>query len=364
MTFELTVRQDIAQLPAYAPVEPIEAQAARLGLKPDQIAKLDGNENPYGPAPGVAQAVAKTRFELYPDPFHARMREAVAGFTGAPAERILFGNGSDELLELTIRLLLSPGDEVVNCEPTFGMYSFLPPLFLGRVIEVHRRADFSVDVDAVLAAMTPRTKLVLLASPNNPTGNLLPLADLRKLLASDRLVVLDEAYIEFAREGASAVPLTAEHDNLVVLRTFSKWAGLAGLRVGYGIFPEAVIRHLWKIKQPYNVNVAAASAVLASLEEREWLQANVRKLLAERERMLSLLSKLPGWHVYPSEANFLLCRVPDARGTKEQLRLAGIMVRSYFGQKGLDDCLRISVGLPRHTDRLCSVLGVGRPASR
>ncbi|HEX6512493.1 MAG TPA: aminotransferase class I/II-fold pyridoxal phosphate-dependent enzyme, partial [Chloroflexota bacterium] len=215
----VTPRPDIAALEEYAPVEPVSAQAARLGIRPEDIAKLDGNENPYGPSPRVAEAVAGTRFELYPDPFHTELRQAVSGFVGAPADRIMFGNGSDELLELLIRLLLSPGDEVINCEPTFGMYSFLPPLFLGRVVSVPRRPDFGVDVDAVLSAATPRAKLILLASPNNPTGNLLPRADLRRLLDSGLVVVLDEAYVDFAPECASAVPLAAEYDNLVVLRT-------------------------------------------------------------------------------------------------------------------------------------------------
>ncbi len=355
-TLERLVRPDIAALAEYAPVEPIAAQAAKLGLKPEQIAKLDGNENPYGPSPKVAEALARIRPELYPDPFHTALREAIADYAGAPAERIMFGNGSDELLELVIRLLLSPGDEVLTCEPTFGMYSFLPPLFLGRVVDVPRGPDFSVDVEAVLRAITPRTKLVLLASPNNPTGNLLAAGDLERLLASGRVVLLDEAYVEFADGCASAVPLSQRFQNLVVLRTFSKWAGLAGLRVGYGVFPDELIRHLWKIKQPYNVNVAAEAAVLASVDDRDYLMANVAKIKAERSRMLPALSALPGWTVYPSQANFLLCRMPNAREVKARLWRTGIMVRSYFDKPGLEDCLRVSVGKPEHTDRLVEAL--------
>ncbi len=350
------VRPDIASLAEYAPVEPIEAQAARLGLRPDQLAKLDGNENPYGPSPRVAEAVARARFDFYPDPFHTELREAIAGYAGAPAGQIMFGNGSDELLELVIRLLLSPGDEVITCEPTFGMYAFLPPLFLGRVANVQRRPDFSLDVDAILAAITPRTKLLLLASPNNPTGNLSPLADVERLLEGGPVVVLDEAYIEFAGAGASAVPLTARRDNLVVLRTFSKWAGLAGLRVGYGVFPPDLIRHLWKIKQPYNLNVAAGAAVLASLEDRDYLLANVARIVAERPRLAEALAAIPDWQVAPSDANFLLCRMPEARAAKARLFQAGIMVRSYFDHPDLSGTLRISVGLPEHTERLAKAL--------
>ncbi|HEX6513868.1 MAG TPA: aminotransferase class I/II-fold pyridoxal phosphate-dependent enzyme, partial [Chloroflexota bacterium] len=141
-----------------------------------------------------------------------------------------------------------------------------------------------------------------------------------------------------------------------VLRTFSKWAGLAGLRVGYGVFPEELIRHLWKIKQPYNVNVAGGAAVLASLQDLTYLLANVAKIVAERGRLALALAAQPGWTVYPSDANFLLCRLPDAPAVKDRLWRAGIMVRSYFEKSGLEDCLRISVGLPAHTDRLVEAL--------
>ena len=349
------VRSDISGLAEYAAVTPPELLARKLGLDPEQIVKLDANENPYGPSPMVYEALKRTRFDVYPDPLHTELREAIAPFAGAPAERIMFGNGSDELLELVIRLLLEPGDEAISCPPTFGMYSFLPPLFLGRVIEVPRRADFSVDPAAVLQALTSRTKLIILATPNNPTGTLLPEADLRLLLDSGRVVMLDEAYVEFAG-GGSAVPLTREYDNLVVLRTVSKWAGLAGLRIGYGVFPAELIRHLWKIKQPYNVNVAAGSAVLASLEDQERLMENVGRIVAERGRLASRLTTLPGCTIYPSAANFLLCRVPDAPAVKDRLERRGVMVRSYFGTPRLDDCLRISVGLAAHTDRLMEAL--------
>ena len=347
------VRHDIAELDDYVAVEPPERLAERLGIGAGELIKLDANENPYGPAPDVAQAVAQARFDLYPDPLHLHMRRAIENYAGAPAERIMFGNGSDELLELVIRLHLEPGDEVVSCPPTFGMYSFLPPLFFGRVIAVPRREDFRVDLPAVLAALTERTKLIVLAAPNNPSGTLLPEADLRRLLECGRVVVLDEAYIEFA--GSSAIPLTSEFGNLVVLRTFSKWAGLAGLRVGWGVFPADMMPHLWKIKQPYNVNVAAEAAVLASLRQRDLLLANVARIVAERERLRAALSALPGWAVLPSSANFLLCQVPSAARTFDHLLRHGIAVRRYNAPR-LEHSLRITVGRPEDSDRMLEVL--------
>jgi histidinol-phosphate aminotransferase len=355
VSVERWVRADIAGLEEYSAVTPIELQARELGLDPARIVKLDANENPYGPSPLVAEALARARVDLYPDPEHTELREAIADYAGAPADRIMFGNGSDELLELTIRLLTEPGDETISCGPTFGMYSFLPPLFLGRVVEVPRAAAFDLDVEAVLGAITDRTKLIVVATPNNPTGNLLSEGDLRRLLDAGRVVLLDEAYIEFAGT-CSAARLTSEYDNLIVLRTFSKWAGLAGLRVGYGVFPAPLIRHLWKIKQPYNVNVAAGAAVLASLADRAALLDRVERIVAERGRLASKLAALPGWTVYPSSGNFLLCRVPEARAVKERLRRAGIMVRSYFGTARLEDALRISVGMPEDTEALVGAL--------
>ncbi|MGH2364155.1 MAG: histidinol-phosphate transaminase [Chloroflexota bacterium] len=349
----LPIRRDIAELSDYAAVEPPEQLAERLGIGVGDLIKLDANENPYGPAPGVAQAVAQARFDLYPDPLHLRMRQAIESYAEAPVERIMFGNGSDELLELVIRLFLEPGDEVVSCPPTFGMYSFLPPLFFGKVIAVPRFEDFRVDVPAVLAALTERTKLIVLAAPNNPSGTPLPEADLRRLLESGRVVVLDEAYVEFA--GSTAIPLTGEYGNLIVLRTFSKWAGLAGLRVGWGVFPADIMPHLWKIKQPYNVNVAAQAAVLASLRQRDLLLANVGRIVAERERLRAALSALPGWSVLPSAANFLLCQVPSAVRTFDHLLRHGIAVRRYSAPR-LERSLRISVGQPEESDRLLEVL--------
>jgi histidinol-phosphate aminotransferase len=168
---------------------------------------------------------------------------------------------------------------------------------------------------------------------------------------------LDEAYIEFAPPNSSLITQVPQRSNLVVLRTFSKWAGLAGLRVGYGAFPSALMPYLWKIKQPYTVSVAASTAALYSLEHRSELVAVGERILAERERLSALLGAIPCLHPYPSQANFILCRVDgrDAAQLKQQLAEQGVLVR-YFNRPGLQNCLRISVGKPEHTDRLVTVL--------
>jgi histidinol-phosphate aminotransferase len=259
---------------------------------------------------------------------------------------------------------VTPGDTVVDCPPTFGMYAFDAALNAARVINVFRRADFGVALDALRSLDSilgrsgdPPPKLIFLASPNNPDGSVISDDDLSALLALPIVVVLDEAYIEFQGAGHSRMRWVLTRDNLIVLRTFSKRAGLAGLRVGYGAFPSALMPHLWKIKQPYNVSVAASAAAIAALEDGDYLERCVRLLSAERERLMGLLTGVRFLKPYPSRANFILCRVVgrDARELKQSLEQHGVLVR-YFNKPGLTDCVRISVGKPEHTDRLMEAL--------
>jgi histidinol-phosphate aminotransferase len=350
------LRPEIAALEAYTPILPVDVLARRLGLPISQIVKLDANENPYGCSLRVQEALAShERYHLYPDPNQGALREALAHYTGAPPDRILPGAGSDELIDLLITAFVAPGDEVVICPPTFGMYKARTEVFGGRIVNVPRAERFAIDPDAVVAAVTPRTKLIFLASPNNPTGNPVSQQTIVRLLGTGTIVVVDEAYHEFY--GHTVVPLVGEFDNLVVLRTFSKWAGLAGLRLGYGVFPAGIIAALWKIKQPYNVNVAAQVAALATLEDREAVEATIRRLRLERGRLFRALRKLQLLQPYESEANFLLCRVllGDARALKLALEAEGIFIRHY-SSPDLSDHVRISVGRPEDTDALMAAL--------
>ncbi len=350
------VRPDLLRMAAYEPVMPIETLAAGLGVPVERVVKLDGNENLYGPAPGALAAIAGyTGYNIYPDPDQRQVREALADYTGVPAEHIVAGAGSDELIDLLARALLSPGDRVIDLVPTFGMYAFTTAVCGGQYTPVCRRPDFAVDAAAIAAAVDERTKLIFVASPNNPSGNLLPAEDLNQLLALGVPVVVDEAYIEFS--GGSVVSMVPAHDNLIVLRTFSKWAGLAGLRCGYGVMPPRLAEVLMVIKPPYNVNVAAEAAMLASLAERELLMSRVDAIIAERERMAALLANVPFLRSWPSSANFILCDVTagDAKAIRDGLRRRGVFVR-YFDKDGLRDKLRFSVGKPEHTDALLAAL--------
>ena len=352
------IRSDIADMAPYTPIVPFDVLSQRLGIPAEDIIKLDANENPYGPSPRIYSALAdETYYHIYPDPDSTSLRDALSQYTGIDSTHIVAGQGVDELIDLVIRLFVTPGDAVINCPPTFGMYRFDTELNGGKIIDVERKADFSLDTEEATKSITnnENTKILFITSPNNPDGSILSDACLRQLLQLPLIVVLDEAYIEFA--GNSRVDWVLEHENLIVLRTFSKWAGLAGLRVGYGVFPHWIISHLLKIKQPYNVNVAGGVAALASLSDVGQLRENVRKIVAERERLYSALRDFDFLEPYPSEANFILSRVVgrDAAGLKTALSERGIFIR-YFNTSRLRDHVRISVGKPAHTSALLNAL--------
>ena len=355
----------IQNLPPYIPIEPFEVLSERVGRSPEQIIKLDANENPYGMSPRARAALAELPYgHIYPDPESRALRASLSAFIGTPTENLLAGAGADELIDLIMRVTLKPGDAIINCPPTFGMYAFDADLNNAKIINIQRKADFSVDLDGILeAAEKFSPKLIFLTSPNNPDGSILPEPVLQKLLKLSVSIILDEAYIEFAAPESlgktiSQITEVPKHENLIVLRTFSKLAGLAGLRVGYGAFPSWLMPILWKAKQPYNVNVAASTAALAALEDTAHLKDTVSKLVSERQRLFDELSQIDWLSPYPSNANFILCRVigRDAAQLKADLAAQhGIFIR-YFNKPGLDDHIRISVGKPEQTEVLLEAL--------
>ena len=356
------IRRCVADLEAYAPPADPATLAERLGRPVESIIKLDANENPFGPSPLVQERLSQhATYHVYPDAAQREGRTALAEYAGVPAEHLMLGNGADELIDLLMRAYLEPGDEVLDFPPSFGMYAFNAQLCAARVVEVSRDEQFAIDVDAALAAITPRTKLILLTTPNNPTGTVMPTADVRRILKAGPLVVLDEAYAEFAQvDGQGYESMIREvltYPNLVVLRTFSKWAGLAGLRIGYAALPSVVAGHLWKIKPPFNANVAAIAAMIESLREREHLMGTVRQIVAERDRLLRELPSTRVLRPHPTRANFMLCDVVgmDARELRDKLADNGILIRHY-GTPSLRDKLRISVGRPDQNDVLLQTL--------
>lgn len=351
------LRPDLAALEPYTPIVPFEALSERLGLPIEQIVKLDANENPYGPSPRAIEALSSyPHYAIYPDPDQIPLRRALSRYIDQPIERIICGNGSDEIIDLLMRLCISPGDAVVEAPPTFGMYSFNTGVVGGRIIQVPRDEPWAVDIERVAEAVeTSQAKLIFLPSPNNPDGSLLSRAAVEQLLDLPALLVVDEAYAEFS--GQSVVDLVGKASNLIVLRTFSKWAGLAGLRIGYGIIPEPIIEHMWKIKPPYNINMAAHQAAIASLEDTAYLMSNVQRIVAERERVFAELCTFDQLQPFPSQANFILMRVRSgqAKALKQALEMRGVLLR-YYSKPGLRDCIRISIGTTEQNDRALAAL--------
>jgi histidinol-phosphate aminotransferase len=354
---EQLLREDLNDFPPYSMGH---VPLADLG----KYIKLDLNENSFGPSPKAIAALAEMQhYHRYVG--QDELREAIARYVGVDVAHIVTSNGADEMIDLVQRIFLNRGDAIVDCPPSFEMYGFFARLNGARIVSVPRREDSSVDVEAIERAMNPLpypppsltgegrvgVKLIFLASPNNPEGSMLAHAEVERLLALPAILVLDEAYAEFAGESyAARVPT---QPNLIVVRTFSKWAGLASLRVGYCIAPKPIAAKILQCKPPENVNAAGNTAARASLEDLDYLMANVRRIVAERERVSIELARLGFLQPLPSRANFILCRVigRDARQIYDGLAARGILIRA-FGSPRLRDYLRIAIGTPEQNDIL------------
>jgi len=356
MGIEKYIRPDLATFGGYSARISPDTLKGKVEVPVEDIIKLDANENPYGCSPRVSRALASYRnFNIYPDDGQTRLRKLLEGYSGVGAEHIVAGGGSNQLIDLVLRLFLRRGDEVINCVPTFPLYRFSTELCGGTLVEVPRDDDFAVNVGAVKAAVSKKTKIIILVNPNSPTGTITPQRDILQILDTGLPVLVDEAYYEFSQQ--TVAPLVSKYENLMVLRTFSKWAGLAGLRVGYGLFPPKIAGYLLRIKIPYNVNVAALVAVEESLKDIDYLVGTVKAIIDERERLFAELKKIKWLKPFPSQANFIFCSVQkgDAKELRQKLQEKGILVR-YFEEPRLRNCVRISVGKPEHTDALIKAL--------
>jgi len=350
------VRSDLVTFSGYAASTFPKTLEGEIEVPVENIVKLDANENPYGCSPRVSQALAAYPYlHVYPDAGQTELRKLLQEYTGVGADYIVAGSGGGELMELVLRLFVEPGDEVINCVPTFGMFRFVIEMCGGKQVEVLRDDNFAVDVTAVKAAINTKTKLICFVNPNNPTGTSIPKQDILEIANTGLPVFVDETYYEFG--GETLAPLIGQYKNLMLLRTFSKWAGLAGLRIGYGLFPPEIASYLLKIKLPYNINAAALVAVQESLKDIDYLMDRVKAIIAERERLFVELGKLKFLKPFPSQTNFILCSVFEGKASQlqQKLRNRGILVR-YFAQPLLRNSIRISVGKPEHTDALIGAL--------
>ncbi|MQG87689.1 MAG: histidinol-phosphate transaminase [SAR202 cluster bacterium] len=352
---ENLMRPHMAKIATYHGVDPSEELAREAGIKPDDVIRLNANENPYGALESVASALTDLELHLYPDTQQRKLRAALQEYTGQPVERIIAGAGGDEIIDLLIRLFVEPDQKVIDCEPTFGMYAFSARQADAKIISINRTETWDIDIPEMRNEIDESARIVFLASPNNPTGNLLTESDARALLDTGIVVCVDETYYEFS--GSTLCPLLEEYENLVILRSFSKWAGIAGLRVGYAIASENLIQHLLDIKQPYNINIAGEAAVLAALKHRSELLERAGSLITERVRLEKAIEKIDGISYFPSAGNFLLTKFDRKTAEEAYVGLAqqGIFVRR-FSQPVLHNSLRISAGTPEQTDRVIDAL--------
>lgn len=360
MATPLLLNPALASLPVYQPGRPIEEVARELGLAPESLIKLASNENPLGPSPKALAAMQQVlaKIHLYPDgnAFYLKRRLAEKLFV-TPANLIL-GNGSNEIIEFVGHAALGPGVDVVVSEYCFAIYPIVARLFGANLITVPAR-EFGHDLPAMLRAITPRTKVVFVANPNNPTGTLAPREDVVRLVnevPDHVLLVMDEAYLDFLEDPVDLVPLIRDRlkGNLLLMRTFSKIFGLAGLRLGYGIGCPEVIAALEKVRQPFNLNSIAQAAALAALDDPEHL-ARTRANNTAGLNYLQTAFKRLGLRFIPSAANFVLVRVGDGQRVCAEMQKFGVITRPMASYQ-LPEWLRITVGTPPENARCVEAL--------
>ena len=329
----------------------VRAQPAYTLAALETVRKLNQNESPYDVPEAlkreIAERVIAQRWQRYPEFVPAGLLARLSAAYGWPTDGILAGNGSNELIQATLSVALADGDVVVAPAPTFSLYRLLTNVYGGRYVPVPLDADFRWDVERFIdTAVRERAKVVILNSPNNPTGTALPEGAVERILAAtDALVLCDEAYQDFG--GPSAIGAMASDDRVIVLRTWSKALGMAGLRFGLGLAQPHVAREIAKAKLPYNVNLVTLTAAEVLLGHEELRQANIRRIVASRDRAFTRLGTVPGMTVYPSAANFFIVRFHAAEPTEVFRRLYdgyGILVRDVSSVPELRGCLRISVG--------------------
>ncbi len=347
------IDEDIRNIPEYVPGKSIEETAKKYGLDPASIIKLGSNENPLGPSQKAVQAILEyaSKVHLYPSADAGELVDALSMYLNIPSSNICAtGPGMDGLLDNLMRLIIQEGDEVIIPIPTFSYYEIAARANGASVVYVDRKEDFIVDIGAIQKAVSPRTKVIFLCSPNNPSGDVVPESDIRTLLESFRgLVFVDEAYVEFAEH--SITNLVMEYDNLIVGRTFSKIFGLAGLRLGYGIMPAWLKKEYMKIATPFNVSLPAIKAGVAAISDKVHIDKSIAMV---KEGRKYLKEEIP-FKVYYSMANFVLVDISPLNASEvcEKLLKKGIIVRDCRSFKGAGNSLiRVTVGTKEQNMRV------------
>src|SRR5271154_3578458 len=347
-------------LPVYQPGRPIEEVARELGLPADSIIKVASNENPFGPSPLAIVAMQKVlaNLNLYPDGNTFYLKQKLAAKLGIEPTNLILGNGSNEIIEFVSPALLAPDTDVVVSQVCFAIYPIVAKMFGANLVIVPAK-NYGHDLPAMLRAITPKTRIVFVANPNNPTGTLAPREEVIQFVndvPDDVLLVMDEAYIEFLDDAVDLVPLIrlGVRKNLILMRTFSKIYGLAGLRIGYGLGNPEFISALEKTRQPFNINSLAQAAALAALDDAE----HMRKTRENNARGLDFFQRAfrdLKLEFAPSFANFILVRVGEGQKVFDAMQKLGVIVRPIGGYH-LPEWIRISVGTPKENERCLEAL--------
>lgn len=342
---EILVRQNIKQMKPYSSARDEFSGAASIFL--------DANENSFGsPLP--------VNYNRYPDPLQAALKEKISQIKGVPPKNIFLGNGSDEAIDLLFRVFCEPGsDNVIILPPTYGMYEVCAEMNNVELKKIPLTNRFQLNLDAIEESIDSHTKIIFVCSPNNPTGNSINRNDIEVLLNNfDGLVVIDEAYINYAKQKSFISELT-EYPNLVVMQTFSKAWGLAGLRLGMAFAGLPIINYLNKVKYPYNINLCTQKLALEALGGIVKVNNWVKTTVEQRGWLTEKLAVLPFTEtVYPSDANFILVKMKDAVAVYNYLAAKGIIVRDRSRVILCDDCLRITIGTPEENQQLINELKV------
>lgn len=356
----LPLNPALAELPVYQPGRPIEEVARELGLPAADIIKLASNENPFGPSPLALAAVEKSlkQTHLYPDGNGFYLKQKLAAKLNVTPENLVAGNGSNDIIEFIAHALLDGNSEVVVSQYCFAVYPIVTQLFGAKLVTVPAR-NYAHDIDGMLRAVTPRTKIMFVANPNNPTGTRASDAEIMRLvreLPPHVLLAMDEAYIEFLSDPLDLVPLVRDGSmrNVLLMRTFSKIYGLAGFRIGYGVGHRDLIAALEKIRQPFNTNLLAQAAATAALDDVEHVQRTRANNTAGLKFYEESFQQL-GLEFVPSVANFILVKVGDGQRVVGALQKAGVIVRPMAGYD-LPEWIRISIGTPDENARCIAAL--------
>jgi len=360
MPSHLSLNPALQSLPVYQPGRPIEEVARELGIAADSIIKLASNENPLGPSPAALASMEKVlkQLHLYPDGNAFYLKQKLGQKLGVRPEHIILGNGSNEIIEFVGHSLLKPGADVVVSQYCFAIYPIVTHLFGANLITVLAK-NFGHDLPAMLKAVTPNSKIMFVANPNNPTGTLAARDEVLQIVdgvPDDLLLVMDEAYIDFVSESVDLLPLirAGSRPNLLLMRTFSKIFGLAGLRLGYGIGPPELIAALEKVRQPFNINSIAQAGALAALEDQDHL-ARTRANNAQGLDYLQKAFRSLGLEFIPSHANFVLVNVGDGQRVFEGMQKLGVITRPMGGYQ-LPAWIRVTVGTPDQNARCIAAL--------